>query len=216
MDGGVDNGELEQIKDNVHQKVSDVYIPCITVFSSFLGEKNEFSDSSEVFFEFASIHKSKGLELKQRKDPIRVFRTSPIQDLLQKIANENYEKNKNLNISKAVHLTFSSTEPPLFESVMLPELSIFEKASILKEECGEFANIIIISNHKKINDVKTQAEKESGRTFSQDEFSIINTNDWFEEMMNVKENSDVSKIFFNLLKKRKKIQIGQFKGDSVS
>ena len=92
-----DSSEIEQITNNIHRKPTDIYIPCITAYNSFLGKADKYSNSAEIFFEYCALHKSRGLELKQRKDPVRIFRTSPIQEKLIQIANEEYETNSSLN-----------------------------------------------------------------------------------------------------------------------
>src|SRR3989338_697877 len=202
----VDVNQIEQIISNVHKKKTTIYIPCLKTYNDFLGEKNEFYDSVEIFFEYAALHKSKGIELKMRMDPVRIFRTSPISDALLEIARKDYEKNKSIGISNAVALVFGATDPHIFESVMHPQLSIFEKAIILKEECKDSANIVIISNDPNIDKFKRQAEEEGDKTFTDDDFIIINTNKWLEEMFVKKEDPEVTNVVLNILRKKKEIK----------
>lgn len=202
----VDNHEIEQVTHNIHNCKTDIYIPCITTYDSFLGKPNKFSFSSQVFFEFASLHKSKGIELKNRKDPVKVYRTSPIQEVLRNIVETEYKTNKNNRISDAVSLVFSATDPPVFHSIMSPELSIFEKAIVLKEYCGNLANIIVISNHEKIGEVIKKAEIESHNSLPQD-IQIMNTDEWLEK--NWQQNNDLIRMAINIMKK-KSLQEVQF------
>ncbi|MBI2655270.1 hypothetical protein HYX06_02490 [Candidatus Woesearchaeota archaeon] len=204
----VDSNEIEQITKNVHKAKTQIFIPCLKTFEDFLVNKNEFSDSAEVFFEYSALHKSKGVELKQRKDPVRVFRTYPIQNVLHESAIEDWETNKSVALSRTVHLVFAGTEPPLFPSIMPPQLSVFEKALVLKEECGETAEVTIISNDERIDSIKDKAEKESKREFTEQDFKITNTNDWLMGVYN-KKDPEVMSIFFSLLELKKQMKVGK-------
>ncbi|MBI2658278.1 hypothetical protein HYX08_06330 [Candidatus Woesearchaeota archaeon] len=205
----VDANEIEQITKNVHNAKTQIYIPCLKTYKDFLVEKNEFSDSAEVFFEYSAVHKSKGIELKQRKDPVRVFRTYPIQNVLHDAAVDDWQQNKSEALSRTVHLIFAGTEPPLFPSIMSPQLSIFEKALVLKEECKDTVEITLISNDERIEEIKDMAEKESKKEFSDSDFKIINTNDWLMDMFFKKQDAEVTNIFVTLLRYKGKMKIGE-------
>ncbi|HLD78941.1 hypothetical protein A3A67_00755 [Candidatus Peribacteria bacterium RIFCSPLOWO2_01_FULL_51_18] len=202
------NGEIDQIKQNVHKKRTTIYLPCLKTYDNMLGVQNDFTDSAEVFFEYAAIHKSKGTELRQRTDPVRVFRTSPIQEVLHNVAIQDYAKNNSMIISRAVELAFSATDPPLFDSVMPPQISLFEKASILKEECGDSADIYIVSNDPKIMEIKKKAEQEAKKTFTDKDFRIINTQDWLKEKFSDTQTPEVASLVYQKLEKKGTMKIG--------
>src|SRR5262249_49385864 len=105
MNNHLDEAAIAQIKDNVHKKQVDIYIPCLRTYHDLLGMTDApCFDATEVFFEFAAYHKSRSQELKQRKDPVRVFRTSPIADALLEIADDAYANTQNASIMRAVNL----------------------------------------------------------------------------------------------------------------
>lgn len=210
MNCGVDKQAIEQITKNVHNKKTKILIPCITVYRDFLGTPNEFSDSAEVFFEYIALHESQGQELKQRKDPVRSFMTSPIRETMLELAEKDYQESKSMVISDATELVFSATNPALFESVMSPELSVFEKAHILKQECRDTAEIFILSNHNNIEAVKAEAEKEAGETFADEHFRIIDTNTWLAE--NAFKNDEITQIILDIMEKKgkKEFKFGKY------
>ncbi len=210
MVADIDANEIKQITENIYKKRAEIYIPCIKTYGDILGVENEFTPSAEIFFEFAAHHKSLGEELKQRENPVRVFRTSPIVEDLLDIANKEWEENKSDRIQSKIELVFSATDPQIFDSVMSSNLSIFEEAIILKEECKDSANIIIISNNPDIMEIKGRAEKESGKKLSEKDFKIMNTDDWLK--WKIEQNDDVVKsILLNSLLIKGEMVIGGIK-----
>ncbi len=206
MVGEIDSNELKQITGNIYDKKTEIYIPCLKTYGDLLGEENEFTNSTEIFFEFSAHHKSKYTELKNRKNPVRVFRTSPIVEDLLNIANKEWEENKSDRINAKIELAFSATEPQMFDSVMPSSLSTFEKANVLKEECGDSVKLIIISNNPKIDEIKKIAENEAGRTFDND-FKIMTTDKWVKWRVE-EDDKIVKEILFNQLLIKKEMKIG--------
>ncbi len=94
MVNDIDDNEIKQITENVHNQKTEIYIPCIKTYGDILGEENKFTDSAEIFFEYCALHKSQDVELKRRMKPVRVFRTSPIVEDLLEIANKEWEETK--------------------------------------------------------------------------------------------------------------------------